>query len=196
MDRKSLAKLCKDVSEFASYTSSDCEFIVKYYANYQVVAFRSTKPGYLRRNARFIDVIRDFSVFPAYDKYAGWVQSGYLKSGKEAGNFLLDVLVNDLPVILTGHAAGGAIALMAAVQLQADGFTIKRWCGFGSPKIQLGRKKYNFYQWNYRYMADIVPCMPKIPFYKHNYPVIDLQPDYDRNENWHDNSINNYINVF
>jgi len=221
MTPKTLAKICKESYDHATYNINECEVIIKYYDTHQVVAFRGTEAGALFDGAGWMDVLRDMRIMPWYSKETGWVHAGFLKGAVATADFIADKLVSDLPVICTGHSMGGAVALMAACKLQAKGFVIQEWVGFASPMTQLTTRTYDFEQWNYRYKSDIVPTLPSYVFklifdfigdsqgnflikkgieilskkqwYRHNYPVIVLQPDPDRLPNWDDHDINLYI---
>ncbi len=221
MNPKALAQICKDSYSQVVFNVNECEVIIKYFDNVQVVAFRGTEAGALFAGSDWIDVLRDMRILPWYDKDCGWVHAGFLKGARPVADFIADHLVMDLPVICTGHSLGGALALLAAVKLQAKGFVIKQWVGFGSPMAQLTAKRYDFSQWNYRYKSDIVPTLPgyifhrigvfiyalvghpvlvklmsllpKKQWYRHNYPVVILQPDPDRDATWDDHNIDLYI---
>jgi len=193
VNHKTLARICAESYQHATFNLGECEAIIKYYDDCQVVAFRGTETGAMFDGAGWVDVLRDMRITPWHDKHAGWVHAGFLKGGRKAADFAEDKLVRDLPVYCTGHSLGGALALMCAVRLYYHGFTIKGWVGFGSPKVQLTSKKYDFSQWNYRHRADVVPLMPRWTPYRHNYPVIDLRPNPNRKATWDDHGIDLYI---
>ena len=193
MNHLTLARICQESYHYVSFNLGECEAIIKYYDDCQVIAFRGTEAGALFEGAGWLDVVRDMRVIPWYDNETGWVHAGFLKGGRRAAEFLADKLDKDLPIYCTGHSLGGALALMCAVKLFWQGFNIEGWVGFGSPKTQLSTLEYGFTQWNYRHKADIVPLMPRFLGYRHNYPVVDLRPDPDRKANWDDHGIDLYI---
>jgi len=193
MTHNQLAKLCRHSYLCATFSINECEAIIKYTDGVQIIAFRGTETGALFSGAGWLDVVRDLRIMPWYDKDAGWCHSGFLSGGSVAAEFLADYLNKDLPVVLTGHSLGGALSLICAVKLQAMGFKIQEWVGFGTPKCQLSHKRYKFQQINYRYRGDIVPLMPRWTPYKIHHPQVWLCPDYKRKPTWEDHRIEHYI---
>lgn len=196
MNHHALAQLCAESYDHASFNIGECEAIIKYFADVQVVAFRGTETGAMFEGAGWLDVVRDLRVLPWRDDDAGWCHAGFLKGGRAAAEFLADKLDPDLPVICTGHSQGGALALICAVKLQAAGFTMSEWVGFGAPKVQFTRKRFTFTQTNYRHRSDIVPLLPRFTPYRHNYPVVRLYPCFrwqKRQPNWADHGIQHYV---
>lgn len=110
-----------------------------------------------------------------------------------AAEFIAEHLDRRLPIVCTGHSLGGALAMICARKLQADGFKIREWVGFGAPKVQIGGRPYSFPQTNYRFRADIVPLLPNLPGYKHQCDVKRLMPDYQRKPTWVDHGIQHYV---
>jgi len=195
MNHHILSKLARDSYTAHTLSIGECEMLIKIFADVQVVVFRGTEAGSFFSGAGWVDVIRDMRLFPWFDKDAGWCHAGFLKGGRRAARFIADSLDKDKPVICTGHSLGGALSLMCAVKLQAMGFLIDEWVGFASPKCQLTKKTYAFNQTNYRHRADIVPLMPRLMGYRHNYPVIWLVSgaDIDADPTWSDHAIEYYV---
>lgn len=193
MSHKLLSLICAQSYHTDTYNIGECEVLVKQLDGVQVIAFRGTETGAMFAGAGWVDVLRDLRITPWYDKDTGWMHEGFLVGGRRAAAYLKGKLNPDIPVICTGHSLGGALALVCAVKLQAAGFTIDEWVGFGSPKTQLSKREHNFTQWNYRHKADVVPLMARCFGYRHNYPVINLQPNPCREPTWDDHGINQYI---
>lgn len=190
-----LAEICKESYSHVTFNIGECEAIIKYYDNYQVVAFRGTESGSLFEGSGWIDVIRDIRIIPWYDKDTGWCHSGFLKGGRRAAEFLADKLDRGLPVIFTGHSLGGALALMCAAKLHSKGFFIEEWVGFGSPKTQFSKKTFSFRQTNYRHGLDVVPLMPRIWGYRHNYRLTSIGGSDNESANWEDHDIDKYVST-
>jgi triacylglycerol lipase len=190
MDHRDLAAIASAAYDHAAFSIHECECLVKWVDGVQVVAFRGTEARSLITGAGWLDVLRDARLLPWHDPDTGWVHAGFLKGGRLAAAFLAGILRKDWPIICTGHSLGGALALIAAAKLHAQGFDVVEWVGFGSPKVQLSGKRFRFLQTNYRHGADIVPTLPHLPGYRHNYPVVRLFPA--ATPNWSDHAVGYY----
>jgi len=195
MDHANLATICQESYAYATFNLGECEAIIKYEDDCQVVAFRGTETGSLFAGRGWVDVLRDLRLLPWYDKDCGWCHAGFLKGGRTAAEFLSNKLDRNQPVILTGHSLGGALALICAAKLERRGFSVS-WVGFGSPKTQHSRKTLDFYQINYRHKADVVPLMARHTWYRHNYPVIRVNKPVEATKpTWDDHDIQFYIDA-
>lgn len=73
------------------------------------------------------------------------------------------------PIFLTGHSLGGALAVLAALELQRNGFPIAGVYTFGQPRVGNGAyaRRYNGSlgdrTWRLVYQEDIVPRIPHLP---------------------------------
>lgn len=187
-----LAMICEESYQYATFIIGECEAVIKYYDDCQVVAFRGTETGSMFSGGGWLDVLRDLRLLPWFDRHAGWCHAGFLKGGRRAAEFLVNKLDKSKPVYFTGHSLGGALSLMCAVKLHAVGYTV-RWVGFGSPKCQFTKKLYPFPQTNYRFRSDIVPTMPRFTPYRHNCPVIRLNFNGLIEDTWRDHDLDFYI---
>lgn len=196
MQHSDLAELCQRSYDELTYVINECELLLTHVDGVQIVTFRGTEAGSLFKDRGWIDVIRDMRITPWYDKDTGWAHAGFLKGGRKAAGLLKKILTPDVPVILTGHSLGGALALMCAVKLQAEGFYIKEWVGFGSPKCQFTDKRYHFVKTNYRHGADVVPLMARWTPYRHNFELRNINPEPGKKATWDDHDINFYVQYF
>lgn len=203
MNHYDLAKLCKESYRYVTFTVAECEVLLKYEAGVLHVICRGTevpkpfpKQNFLGNLKNAWDVIRDMRVIPWYDKDLGWCHAGFLKGGVKVAELIVKHLDVTQPVHFTGHSLGGALSLVCAAKLSAHGYNVKQWVGFASPKVHfMTRKRFRFRQVNYRFRNDVVPLMPRVRGYRHNYPVIRLMSDEINRgpATWLDHSIDKYI---
>ena len=202
MNHYELAKLCQDSYKYATFSVSDCEVLLRYDGDACHVVCRGTEipqlfpDGHVWGNLKnALDVIRDIRIIPWYDKDLGWCHAGFLKGGIGLAEFIEKNMKKETPLHFTGHSLGGALALACAAKLQAKGYNVVTWVGFGSPKLQYSKKLYRFQQVAYRYKNDVVTLMPRIWGYRHNCPVIRLLSDKINKgkASWDDHGISLYV---
>lgn len=186
MNHAGLVKLCRDSYHYVTFTIAECEVLLKYDEDdgHLYVVCRGTEvpkanPKNLWENFKNLwDVIRDVRIMPWHASDVGWCHAGFLKGGLGIAEFIVNYCPPNQPITLTGHSLGGSLSLVCAAKLKAQGYDVREWVGFGSPKLHfLSKRKFSFQQVNYRFKNDIVPLMPRIPGYRHNYPVIRLLSD-------------------
>ncbi len=194
MQYHQIAQIVAESYHYHAFNINECEGIIHYLDDVQIVAFRGTEIDAMFSGGGWIDVIRDMRILPWYDKDAGWVHSGFLKGARGVAEFLMDVLEPDKPVLVTGHSLGAALALMVAVKLEAAGVDVQEWVGFGSPKVQIGYKDYPFRQVSFKHKADIVPLMPRLPFYQRS-GIHHQLGDGCGKPNWNDHAVELYVEV-
>jgi len=79
------------------------------------------------------------------------------------------------PIFVTGHSLGGALAVLAAMELHRNGFTIAQVYTFGQPRV--GNKAFaDWYDsalkdrtWRMVFEEDIVPRFPHLPSFRDPY---------------------------
>ncbi len=120
------------------------------------------------------DIITDMRVFPWYDRDLGWCHSGFLKTTRQIFDLLVMRLNAEhaLQVTLTGHSLGGARAQVAAAMLYHRGEYMTadlEVVTFGSPKVfnEPHRAMCGIAQRRYVYGRDVVPRLPKGPWWNH-----------------------------
>jgi triacylglycerol lipase len=99
-------------------------------AHNTLIAFRGT-----RRAHHWRDNLRYGQVYG----YAGRVHEGFAKALDQVWNRVLaglyDVGLDSPTLWLTGHSMGGALAVLAAQRLHAEGFDPHLTCTFGAPRV-------------------------------------------------------------
>jgi hypothetical protein len=142
-----------------------------------VLAFRGTLPIDTDDWDDFVESIRDW----VNDGEANLVEAEYTVGLVHQGfNHSLDLLWDDvlaaveaqhaatkLPVVVTGHSKGGALASLAAMRLQKDAAITPDVYTFGSPRAgnTLFAKDYNskiLDSWRFENKDDLVPHLPPI----------------------------------
>lgn len=191
---KELAKICMESYKCLTLRVDGCEMLIRFKDGVTIIAFRGTDTFSIFHGSGIKDIIRDARILPWYDRDVGWAHRGFLLGGQKSAAILQDHLAKDMPLILTGHSLGGAVSLICALKLQAMGFYVKGWVGFGTPRC-IFSKTDKFDQVNYRYRSDIVPLMPFFNVFRHRYPVIHLQPNPNRAATWKDHDLQLYYNV-
>lgn len=185
MNHYEMAKLCQDSYKYATFSVSECEVLLKYIDGDCFVVCRGTElpkvfpKKHFWENFRNIwDLVRDASLLPSHDKDLGWCHSGFLDGGIQVAEFIAKHADKKQPLYFAGHSLGGALALVCAAKLSAKGFKVREWVGFASPKLSfISDPVLRFQKVNYRFKNDVVPLMPRIRGYRHNYPVIRLLSD-------------------
>ena len=89
------------------------------------------------------------------------VHSGYYKTAKDIVKKIQKHLYKNVPIGITGHSLGGAIALLVSLELQQKGYKVKTYT-FGMPAV--GNKAFVEYakklnHKRYVHFLDIIPNM-------------------------------------
>lgn len=137
-----------------------------------VVACRGTEPTEAK------DVLADLDLYPIKHPVSGRVHRGFYTYANKVYSQILDEVVKgrkkDQDVYVCGHSLGGAMAVIIAEQLVADGVPVKELRTFGQPRVGTsgyckhldvcGIGSYKRYVNN----NDIVPKVPPtFMFFKH-----------------------------
>lgn len=183
-----------------TFSTGDCEALIEMHNQHQVIAIRGTEGGKLLTGLGFMDVIRDMRFIPWYDKKLGWAHSGFLHGGLDIFEEIGENLDPDIPIIVTGHSLGAALALIVSILLKQAGYNVVEYVGFACPRTFVyNKQKHNkdssvrFPMTIYRYENDIVPILPlSFPFGYHH-PVEMTQLGYgDGLPSILDHSMSNY----
>lgn len=113
--------------------SSDTQAIIVKSEQFVAVAFRGTEAN------RFKDIKHDAQAgLVSCNASGGRVHEGFQKSYESIEDQIIEVLSDDalksLPLFITGHSLGGALAIIATKRLQHDG-GIAACYTFGGPRV-------------------------------------------------------------
>lgn len=163
---KALFKICAKSYKEHTFVEKEVECFVTKYKGCQVVAFRGTEASKFFSGGGWRDVIRDIRSIPWKDKRVGWSHAGFLKGARAVvDKHLVKSLDRNIPIYVTGHSLGGALAINASALLHAEGFIIKKVVTFGSPRtftkdtVKLFRKTYIEVD-QYSNLGDPIPDVP------------------------------------
>ena len=130
MIHKDLARTCRAAYKASTFKTNGVEFFVITRKDKCIIAIRGTEPN-------LIDIIRNLAWWPkslgATDGHAGYVH-GWNKISKAVED-VINLSMIKVPVTLTGHSMGGAIAVIGAMDLLEKGIAVKEVVTFGSPKV-------------------------------------------------------------
>jgi len=116
-----------------------------------------------------------------------YLHGGFQDASQEIWDMIKDKLVDALPIRVTGHSLGGALAIIIAMRLTKKKLPLEKCITFGQPKVTNHKGG-----WKYRRMPvlrvvndeDPVPLIPPVSFigashglYTHLCPELKLFPD-------------------
>ncbi|MGH1487361.1 MAG: lipase family protein [Cellvibrionaceae bacterium] len=135
-----IKKTLKGIKYIKSLDGIDVQYFVEMSPdNTQLVSVRGTD--------NFKNIKEDADFVKAKDERLDiYVHSGFDKDAMSVYKDLLPRLDKALPVLLTGHSLGAAIATLLMMYLHHDGFVINDSINFGQPKVtnKEGVAKYDF----------------------------------------------------
>ena len=112
---------------FVQNLDSDAQAYVIYDEDCTIVSFRGT--------SSMQDVFSDLNAFSiAIDNKSARIHAGFLEQYQSLEADILRLLDKDSSIVTTGHSLGGAMAQIAAFQLQQKGFKTAT-VHFGSPRV-------------------------------------------------------------
>lgn len=133
MNHKSLAELCRKSYGESSFSINGVEFLHKETERNHVFAFRGTE-------SVLIDMLRNLWIWQK-SSAGEQVHAGYLNGWNHVEEMIPMHMVdlklgatNKKPAILTGHSAGGSIALIGANEMLNKGIGVEAVVTFGAPK--------------------------------------------------------------
>lgn len=131
----------------------------------------------------------------------GHVHRGFWEATAEAFDYVLihhNAQARKLPILLTGHSFGGAVALILAAQLARRGIAMAGVVTFGAPRVSVDTDMEDILRlagmpvWMFTHAADRVPMLPPEDLgWRHPAPQIQVGKPL---ESWiEDHSIAEYI---
>lgn len=168
------ARECADASAraYAAWSvaclATDTQVLVQESADYIVVAFRGTSN--LRdwiTDAQFTQRLLVEEADGAECKVHHGFLDAYESVISDLGHYLSSIH-RHRPVFVTGHSLGGALAILAALELKRQGFDVRQVYTFGQPRV--GNKNFaNLYNWSLKENTfavvnegDPVPLLPPL----------------------------------
>ncbi|BFM48378.1 lipase family protein [Marinomonas sp. THO17] len=120
----------------------------------------------IRGTANLNNVILDLTVSLQFDQALGvQLHTGFAQAAQQVLQDVRPYLDKDIPLAITGHSLGGAIAVVLAMYLEAEGHPIESVVTFGQPKVTnlSGAKKFaDMPLLRIVTEQDIVPLVPPI----------------------------------
>ena len=134
-----LAKQCAELSARAYVEATingpqSTQVLIQVIDGVQFVAFRGSKePRDVLTDAEFwrTTLITKEGIYE--------VHSGFLHAWTAVGVDVMTKVNRALPVVVTGHSLGGALALLCALQLEKSGFVVAGVYTFGQPRVGNGQ---------------------------------------------------------
>ena len=94
----------------------------------QVLSFRGT--------SNLENVLVDLKVSLMLDsKFGIQLHRGFAETSSSVLKYLTPSLDKSIPIIITGHSLGGAVAVIVALYLQQEGYDVQQVVTFGQPKV-------------------------------------------------------------
>jgi len=94
----------------------------------QVLSFRGT--------SNLENVLVDLKVSLMLDSKLGiQLHRGFAETSSSVLKYLTPSLDKSIPIIITGHSLGGAVAVIVAFYLQQEGYDVQQVVTFGQPKV-------------------------------------------------------------
>ena len=94
----------------------------------QVLSFRGT--------SNLENVLVDLKVSLMLDsKFGIQLHRGFAETSSSVLKYLAPSLDKSIPIVITGHSLGGAVAVIVAFYLQQEGYDVQQVVTFGQPKV-------------------------------------------------------------
>ena len=151
---------------------------VRRFDTFAVVALPGTRPNHVW------DVLADLDAAPKAISDISLVHAGFWNAMLSVAD-QINSLVGDLPVYVTGHSLGGALAIALAAYRALHHLPVAGLVTFGAPRIAIGPHLGSLLggipMTLYRHAADPVPHLPlRLPIvadWEHPCALTQLEPD-------------------
>jgi len=188
------AKVCLSAYKECTWENGgDTQALVRVFGETVVLAFRGTE-------FNISDILRDLRAVPWSDPLLGFCHSGFLKGARGVWPMIREVAMRPgLPVVVTGHSLGGALAAITAGFMVVEGKQPAGLVTFGAPRPGFRRLATildGVPTWRVVNGADFCPSHPwPIWGYVHPGPELRLTNDGPGSilDRWQNHKLSDYI---
>jgi hypothetical protein len=163
-----LAMLASRAYDHRTGSVREVEYLLDVVDNKPAIAVRGTELDKALKGSNWLDLVRDISIVPWYDRRVGWAHAGMLKGAKRLYRELVsegffnafdDININCRELFVTGHSSGAGIGFILAKLIAARFKKLKvkvHFVGFGTPNIMISNPAVLFPARFYRNGDDVV----------------------------------------
>jgi hypothetical protein len=163
-----LARLADRAYDHHTGSVREIEYLLDTVDKKPAIAIRGTEFDKVLHGRNWLDLLRDISLFPWYDRRIGWAHAGMLKGARRLYKELVsedffkafeDVSVRSRELYITGHSLGAGIGFLLAKLIASRFKRLKikvHFVGFGTPNVMISNPAVLFPARFYRNGDDIV----------------------------------------
>jgi hypothetical protein len=163
-----LAMLADRAYNYHTGSVREIEYLLDTVDKKPAIAIRGTEFDKALHGRNWLDLLRNISLFPWYDRRIGWAHAGMLKGARRLYKELVsedffkafeDVSVRNRELYITGHSLGAGIGFLLAKLIASRFKRLKikvYFVGFGTPNIMISNPAVLFPARFYRNGDDIV----------------------------------------